>query len=480
MSRKTKIILSIAAVAVLLLGGLGWMTVYYANLPENLSQHETIVLGQSELVPGSTAALRVAVRDSSDAAPLAGAAVNVMLKPESGGTAVSVFNGTTNDLGTADISFDVPDTEEAGYTLVVETESELGSDTLERAVTLDRDYRILLTSDKPLYQPGQLIHLRALALSTFDLAPAAGQEMQISIADGKGNTVFRDTVNTSAYGVAATDFQLANEVNTGAYKITAQLGSTTSEMTVTVERYVLPKFEVSLTTEKPYYLPGETVRGTLSANYFFGKTVSEGEVVLEGFTFDFERVDQFTTQGQTDEQGNFSFEFQLPDYIAGTEFEGGLGAFFLQAAVTDQTNHTESSSLAFPVAANSIVIEAVPESGEFRQGVENILYVLTSYPDGTPVQTDLTIELYYSGQTIQAATGQYGLAEVPFTPSDTYQELYITATDVTGATTSRDFYFEGSYQEESVLLRMDKPVYRVGETMTATVLSNGRSRTAYL
>ncbi|MCA9927015.1 MAG: hypothetical protein KC419_01005, partial [Anaerolineales bacterium] len=397
MSRKTKIILSIAAVAVLLLGGLGWMTVYYANLPENLSQHETIVLGQSELVPGSTAALRVAVRDSSDAAPLAGAAVSVMLKPERGGTAVSVFNGTTNDLGTADISFDVPDTEETGYTLVVETESELGSDTLERAVTLDRDYRILLTSDKPLYQPGQLIHLRALALSTFDLAPAAGQEMQISIADGKGNTVFRDTVNTSAYGVAATDFQLANEVNTGAYKITAQLGSTTSEMTVTVERYVLPKFEVSLTTEKPYYLPGETVRGTLSANYFFGKTVSEGEVVLEGFTFDFERVDQFTTQGQTDEQGNFSFEFQLPDYIAGTEFEGGMGAFYLQTAVTDQTNHTESSSLSFPVAASNIVIEAVPESGEFRQGVENILYVLTSYPDGTPVQTDLTIELYYSG-----------------------------------------------------------------------------------
>lgn len=480
MSRKTKIILSVIAITVLLLGGLGWMTVYYSNLPENLSQHETIVLGQSELVPGSTAALRVAVRDSSDAAPLAGATVNVMLQPDGGGTAVPVFNGTTNDLGTADISFEVPDTEEDSYTLVVETESELGSDKLERTVTLDRDYRILLTSDKPLYQPGQLIHLRALALSTFDLAPAAGQELQISIADGKGNTVFRDTISTSDYGVAATDFQLANEVNTGPYKISAQLGNTSSEMTVTVERYVLPKFAVNLTTEKPYYLPGEIVRGTLSANYFFGKTVSEGEVLLEGFTFDFERVDVFTTQGITDAQGNYSFEFQLPEYIAGTDLEGGMGAFFLQTAVTDQTNHTESSSLSFPVAANSIVIEAVPESGEFRPGVENILYVLTSYPDGTPVQTDLTIELYYSGETINTSTGQYGLAEVPFTPNDPWQEIYITATDTTGATASREFFFEGSYQEESVLLRMDKPVYRVGETMVATVLSNGRSRTAYL
>ncbi|MCP5097497.1 MAG: alpha-2-macroglobulin, partial [Chloroflexi bacterium] len=211
--------------------------------------------------------------------------------------------------------------------------------------------------DKPLYQPGQLIHLRALALSTFDLTPAAVQELQISIADGKGNTVFRETLTTSGYGVTATDFQLASEVNTGPYKITAQLGNTTSEKTVTVENYVLPKFDVELVTEKPFYQPGEMVRGTLSANYFFGKEVSDSEVLLEGFTFDFERIDQFVLQGETDSQGNYTFEFQLPDYVVGTELDGGLGSFYLQAAVTDQTNHTESSSMAFPVAGSSIVIE---------------------------------------------------------------------------------------------------------------------------
>lgn len=82
-------------------------------------------------------------------------------------------------------------------------------------------------------------------------------------------------------------------MNSGAYKITARLGNTVSEKTVTVQQYVLPQFDITLTTEKSYYRPGEVVRGTLTAVYFFGKPVNESQVVLEGFTFDFARQDAF-------------------------------------------------------------------------------------------------------------------------------------------------------------------------------------------
>jgi hypothetical protein len=44
---------------------------HYNRLPEKLSQHETLVVGQSRFVPGSQAALRLLVRDSRDGAPLA-------------------------------------------------------------------------------------------------------------------------------------------------------------------------------------------------------------------------------------------------------------------------------------------------------------------------------------------------------------------------------------------------------------------------
>ena len=343
------------------------------------------MLGQSQLVPGSQAALRVVVRDARDARPLPGAEILVSLSPAEGGPAKNVFTGKTAADGTATVSFQVPEDGAESQVLKKSRHAHsLGSDVIERPVTLKRDYRVLLTTDKPIYQPGQEIHVRGLALSAFDLKPASGQELEIVIADGKGNKVFRKQLTTSEFGVASTDFQLASEVNTGPYRITASLGNTSSEKTVTVEHYVLPKFSVDLTTDKPFYLPGQHVSGSLDAGYFFGKPVGGGQVSIEGYTFDVQRNLVFHLDGQTDEQGHFTFEFDLPGYIAGSDLEGGLGRFFLEAQVIDLAQHSETSSLSLPVAQHSLVIEAMPEGGQFRPGVENILYVLTSYPDGTP------------------------------------------------------------------------------------------------
>ena len=105
MSRKTLVIVIVLAIIALSAIGLGIATNYYANLPENLSQHETIVLGQSRFVPGSEAAIRVLVRDTSDAEPLPGATIRVSMKPADGGQDVPLFEGQTGDLGTADVRF---------------------------------------------------------------------------------------------------------------------------------------------------------------------------------------------------------------------------------------------------------------------------------------------------------------------------------------------------------------------------------------
>ncbi|MBP6469497.1 MAG: hypothetical protein KBE23_22200 [Chloroflexi bacterium] len=478
MSKNAKIILTLVIVA--LVGGLAGLSWYYANLTDHLSQHETIILGQSDLVPGSTAALRVAVRDSRDAAPLPGATVSVRLQAPDGSVA-AIYDALTDDLGTADVTLAVPDGEQTDYTLIVETKSTLGDDRIERPITLSRDYRILLTTDKPLYQPGQIIHLRALALSTFDRVPAAGQDLQIAIADGKGNTVFRQTVSTSAFGVASADFQLAGEVNNGPYKINATLGDTASEKTVTVERYALPKFDLTLTTDRAYYRPGDVVRGSLNATYFYGKPVADSPVTLEGFTFDFERQDALNLQATTDAQGNYEFEFTLPAFIVGSDLEGGLGTFYLQASVTDKANQTEAKQLSLPVSEQGLIIEAIPEGGQFRPEVENLLYVLVSTPDGAPAPADLDVTWQTEGQVDTAVTNPYGLAQLPITPTSPYQQFVISAQDSQGRSASQAFNFDGGvYQAEAVLLRPDKPIYQVGETMNLTILTSAQSGAVYL
>jgi uncharacterized protein YfaS (alpha-2-macroglobulin family) len=479
MSKRNLIIAGLVALAVLIAGGvgLGMAVRHYARLPEELPDHETLAVMPSRLVPASNAAMLVTVRDVTTGNPVPDADIVVKLKPSEGGRDRTLFEGTTDALGTAEVAFQVPD-DVTGGQLVVETRSPLGRSSLESPVSIERDYRILLSTDKPLYQPGQIIHLRALALSAFDLIPASGQSIEFSITDGKGNRVYRETVTTSEYGVAAVDFQLADEVNTGPYNILATMGNTSSEKTVTVERYVLPKFDVQVTTERNYYLPGQRVSGHLQADYFFGKPVDQARVAIEGFTFDVEREVVVELEGTTDEQGGFDFDFDLPTYIAGTELEGGAARFYVQVAVTDQTNHTEERSVSLPVAQNAIVIDAMPESGMLRPGIENIVYILAAYPDGTPAPCDLTVEYY--GQPYRMKTGEYGLAEWRITPSDPYGEFHITARDAAGNFGERWIYSEGEWQEEYVLLRPDRATYQVGDTMTLSMFTSQPSGTVYL
>jgi len=477
-----KVVISLIVIAFLILAGAGSALAasYYADLPNKISQHETILLGQSSVAPGSQAVFRVLVRDSSNGEPIPNAEVAVSLRPADGSKPLPIFAGKTDGEGSAEVSFKLPQDLTAEQVLVVETRSKLGADSIERDFRIERDYRVLLTSDKPIYQPGQVIHLRALALSAFDLIPAANQEIQFVIADGKGNKVFRRTLSTDEYGVASVDFTLASEVNTGAYKISAVLANTTSEKTVIVEHYVLPKFAVEIETEREFYLPGERISGSLSARYFYGKPVAGGQVHLEGYTFDFEKQVAVTLQGKTNEDGNFSFEFALPDYIAGSDLEGGLGRFYLQVSVTDLAEHTEISNLSLPVSSSTLMIDAVPEGGYFRPGVENLLYVLASYPNGAPAATHIEVLVYETNTTLQADTGEYGLAELHFTPNLPYQSLNIQAFDQAGNTAARDFYFEGQWSEETVLLRPDQPVYQVGQTMQLSLLTSAARGSVFL
>ena len=63
-----------------------------------------------------------------------------------------------------------------------------------------------------------------------------------------------------------------------------------------------------------------------------------------------------------------------------------------------------------------LLIDAVPESGFLRPGVENIVYLQVSYPDGQGAEAELTVQVGdQEPGTVQ--TDSYGLATIALTPS---------------------------------------------------------------
>jgi hypothetical protein len=449
------------------------------NMPERVDEQQTMVLGQTRFVPDSDASVRVVVQDFGAGQPISGAQVRVSLKTDQG-PAMPLFEGKTDQTGSLPVKFHVPADAPSQASLVVETQSPAGADTVEQPVVIQREYRILLASDKPLYQPGQSIHMRALALSTFDLTPARSATIDFLVEDPKGNKVFHQSVLTSDFGVAAVDFTLADLVNQGDYKLSASIADTRSEKTVEVRPYVLPKFAVKVATDRSFYVPGQRVEGSIQADYFFGKPVGLSEVQVVGSVWDVERTVVVDLRGQTDENGTYQFGFDLPDYFAGSGLESGQTQFALEVSVVDQTQHTEQTSQMLPIAAQPLVIEAMAESGALKPGVENIVYVLTSYPDGRPAPARLQISVD-GAVAAERNSGEFGLAEFNFTPeAGQPYVLDISAQDESGLSARRHVNLELEGGSDSVLLRPDRAAYLIGETMHLAALTPTEFGDVYL
>ena len=233
-------------------------------------------------------------------------------------------------------AFTVPEGLEGDHDLLITVKSRHGSDEIIKPVKIERSYRILLTSDKPLYQPGQTMHIRTLSLRNADSKPADGKYVTIEVEDSKANKVFKKRVRSSEYGIAATNFTLANEINYGRYTIRALIGDYSAEKKVEVKKYVLPKFKVSLETEKPYYLPGQKLAGTVNADYFFGKPANNAEVEIGIYTYEAELRQVGNVKGTTDPAGVYRFGFDLPSHFVGLPLEKGSALLFFNVSVTDQ------------------------------------------------------------------------------------------------------------------------------------------------
>lgn len=439
------------------------------------------VLGATDsLAPESQGSFLVQVHAPYSTEPQPNARVKVTLNTTNG-AAQEIFSGQTDQQGLLQVNFAVPARVAEPnqiLTIVAET-ANYGQLQTSREVYVGRVYNVLLSTDKPVYQPGQMIHLRALALDTTAMKAAQQQALVLTVADPAGNKLLRKEVTTSDFGIASTDFQLDTQATSGDYILTAELGPVTSSRTVEVKPYTLPRFEITFASGKAFYLPGEVVTGTVAAQYFFGKPVAGGQVSIKGFVTDVDRFQLFELTGATDADGVYHYEFQMPDYVVG-QLENNSAAVDLEITVIDTANHRERVDESITVAQKAILIEAVPESGFLRPGLDNIIYLQTTYPDGAAAQTTLTVTGVTTETTI-ITTDEFGLATLHVTPHNGRElTLMIEATDGTDQRVEQQVTLGAAGDAQAILLRPEKVQYQIGETLNIDIQVAGKATTAYL
>ncbi len=463
-----------------------WQTDQYrysgnVRVGELIGELDTRILGQTEWYAGSPASLRVIALDNSSQLPIAKAQVVARVVTRETQAVIAKFSGKTDDRGTVEMRMDIPVEIEGSAELQVNVSSPIGDDSVKQEISIVRTHKILLSTDKPLYQPNQTIHIRSLALQANTLKPVGESQITLEVEDSKGNKVFKYVADTDKFGIAAADFTLADEINMGRYTVRAILDEVTQEKKVTVDRYVLPKFKIHFSTDKDFYQPGEMVKGELQVDYFFGKPVTDGKATIKASKFDV-GFDEFTRiDGRTDANGHYTFEMNLPTHFVGQPLEQGNTFVMFDISVVDGAEHEENITQNRSVAKSPITIVVIPESGDIVPNVENIIYVMTTYPDGKPAQT--TVEVEGKGARGQegkrAKTDTLGVATFRITPQTNRLSLMVTATDEKGnrAELKRDFQTEAA---NTLLLRTDEALYKVGDVIHAEIFSARQSGSVYI
>ena len=177
------------------------------------------ILGQTQYLAGSQAAIRVIVSDANnnDIAETGTIRIELLIPNQK---SRPLFSGRLNRHGTIEAQFRFPAAFTGKYEIRYVADTPIGSTEFTQAVQLEDKASILLTTEKPIYQPGQIHRqCRALALDRADYKAETDSKLTFELEDSRGNKIFKKSTATVKFGIASAEFSLADEVNLGTYHL---------------------------------------------------------------------------------------------------------------------------------------------------------------------------------------------------------------------------------------------------------------------
>ncbi|MDX6405428.1 MAG: hypothetical protein QOH70_2883 [Blastocatellia bacterium] len=451
------------------------------------------------------AAYRLRVRAAQPMTSRAVAGVNVEAEIKFDGNdkddIVLKQSARTDANGFATLDFQIPrGVEDNDGEIKIIARRGILTESAESEVGIDRNAQVMVSTDKPLYQPGQALHTRVLMFDSARHA-LADQKATLKVSDPEGATVFRAELNTSRFGVASVDWTIPENTRLGNYLIEVELEGDKYEdargaASVKISRYDLPNFSVSVRPDHSYYLPEQNADVEVRADYLFGQPVKRGHVRVVRETehhwnyreqkYDTEEADKY--EGDMDANGRFVAHINLADEHAKLKEEdySRYRDLSYAAYLTDATtNRTEQRRFDLRLTKDAIHIYAIARNLRQARDFPLDFYLSTAYADGRPATCDITISRVWERNNSRSEvalrtirTNKYGLAKVrALTPprdpdnEDGGLSLMLRARDGQGAAGQHTETL--NFEDQPVIrIETDKSLYRDGDPIRTEIVAS--------
>lgn len=326
-------------------------------------------------------------------------------------------------------------------------------------------FRTYVSTDKPLYRPGEQVLARGLMLEAVrhTLNPSPYQA-KLEILGPKGDVVTSGMVNTedSVWGYAWT---IPAEQPGGEYTLRVSYpwtGDAPAERKFDVRAYRAPRLKSQIEFLRDGYGPGDTVTATLDVKRAEGGVPAGAKVsaiaLVDGAT-------AAQVSGTVNDQGLCTVSFRLP-----TRIERGEGSLALSI---EDGGVVETAAKTIPILLQTLDLSFYPEGGDLVAGLPSRIYFEAKTPAQKPADLMGAVVELASGQVVASVRSEHeGRGRFEFTPKAGVK--YALRIDQPSGIQKRFPLPEA--KAKGAVLRLGEDVVAAGKPVTLTVGLAGLSK----
>ncbi|MGK0220300.1 MAG: hypothetical protein ACI9HE_003811, partial [Planctomycetota bacterium] len=276
--------------------------------------------------------------------------------------------GSLETTGTSELIFEPEFGEDFGSAAKVRLVAKRGDVEREVEVPLapGRDVPMAhLSSDKPIYRPGETMRMRAVVLDRLSLAPSEGR-FHLRIVDTKGAPA-QTWTRPGENGVVALDWTLPEDAAGGTWALELRDGEdefTVERLPLEVRAFQPPQLAKKLTMDAESYGVGESGSAELLVTRVAGGAAA-GAHVTSVLWIDGE--ERWTGSATLDAGGRAVLVFKVPDSVE-------RGEARLVATISD-SGIVEAAVETFLVPTGHVNVAFFPEGGTLSAGISQAVYV---------------------------------------------------------------------------------------------------------
>uniref|UniRef100_A0A3Q0S085 Alpha-2-macroglobulin bait region domain-containing protein n=1 Tax=Amphilophus citrinellus TaxID=61819 RepID=A0A3Q0S085_AMPCI len=336
--------------------------------------------------------------------------------------------------------------------------------------------KTFVQTDKPIYLPGQTVHFRVVALDS-KLRPA---NQLVSVSDPNRNRIGQWLNESSNSKILQLSYSLNSEAREGMYSIIVSGGEDKLYHNFKVEKYVLPKFDVTVNVSEEVSIGQEEFDIKLCAKYTYGQPVPGSVTVKVCRPLQFySSIDKsfnltapcHTETKQTDKTGCAAVTFKMSTF---TRIDQKILDDTLNVNVKMEEEGTGMSHqqqkrirISYSLGKVSFIdMSKLWEPGSNVEGkVKAVFYNDTPIPEA-PVY--LFVGERWSARSLQnLTTDSNGVASFSFSTENFDQDIILHVSQYLSPTLTYREYRSAFYEEGAHALSKSQPAFQDAKTVSS-------------